>query len=56
MSHEDKKIANHLFNRVRIYQGLIDIAAAAGDFAEEERLEAVQGQIREQLRGIIFRK
>ena len=53
MTASDKATANHLYNRVRIYDALIDEAAEAGEFKEEERLEAVQSEIRAELRKII---
>jgi hypothetical protein len=53
MSQNDKDTANHLYNRVRVYEALIDAAIEECDFDEQERLEKAQGEIRAQLRQII---
>jgi len=53
MSQNDKKTANHLFSRVRLYDSLIDAAIEECDFDEQERLEHEQDAIRAQLRQII---
>jgi len=54
MTTTDKAIANHLHNRVRIYDALIDAANEAGEYTEAERLEKTQDQIRAELRRLIF--
>jgi len=53
MSQNDKDTANHLYNRVRVYEALIEAAIEECDFDEQERLEKAQGEIRAQLRQII---
>jgi hypothetical protein len=53
MSQDDKNTANHLYDRVRIYDSLIDAASEECDFSEVERLERAQGAIRAELRKII---
>ena len=53
MSQNDKDTANHLYNRVRIYEALIEAAAEECDFETEERLTKEQDAIRAQLRQII---
>ena len=53
MSQNDKNTANHLYNRVRIYDTLIDAAIEDCDFNEEARLTNAQDEIRAELRKII---
>ena len=54
MTATDKAEANHIFNRVRIYDALIDAANEAGEYAEAERLEKTQDELRAELRKRIF--
>lgn len=54
MSPADKAEANHIYNRVRIYTELIEVAEQQGDFKEAERLEKTQDELRMQLRKLIF--
>ena len=53
MTQNDKNTANHLYNRVRVYDALIDAAIEECDFDEQERLEKAQSEIRAELRRII---
>lgn len=54
LSENDKRTAEHLFSRIRVYDSLIETADQNCDFDEVARLESVQDEIRVQLNQIIF--
>ncbi len=54
MSEETKRAANEIYNRVRAYDRLIEIADNDNDFDLSEKLTASQEKLRAELRSLIF--